>query len=148
MVDRPQERRFPGARLPEDRRHAAGRQGQRHVVQNLQIAEALGEIADDHFSAGRRAFGPASGEGGGGAGSLPDRRRAGRGLGAQEPELDERRAEGVGRRIAQRAPGVMALDVILNHRKRAQDDEIPDRRHHQQRDHLQIAAVDDLDGVE
>jgi hypothetical protein len=38
--------------------------------------------------------------------------------------------------------------MVLDEGENAQDDEVPDRRHHQERDHLEIASVDDLDGIE
>jgi hypothetical protein len=52
------------------------------------------------------------------------------------------------RRIAQRTAREMPLDVVLHHRQAGQDDQVPDRRHHQQRNHLEVAPVDDLDRVE
>ncbi len=42
----------------------------------------------------------------------------------------------------------MPLDMVLHDRKRRQYHQIPDGRDHQQRDHFQIAAIDDLDRVE
>ncbi|MDT4852762.1 hypothetical protein FQZ97_870050 [compost metagenome] len=42
----------------------------------------------------------------------------------------------------------MPLDVILRDRQHRHDDQIPDGRNHQQRDHFKIAAVDDLHRVE
>ncbi|MNZ83803.1 hypothetical protein D3C78_1025420 [compost metagenome] len=150
MVDGTKQCGLAGAGLAKNGGDAACRDGKADVVQHLQRSEGFRDTVNIDRTAAISELETSRPDGGGALGQGNRRRRRlhrfRQGLARQEGAVE--RGEQRGRRIAQRAAREVPFDMVLHDGKRRQDHQIPDGGDHQQRDHFQIAAIDDLDRVE